>query len=326
MPDVGDITTEMTTGSERPSVVLLLGVTASGKTQIALRLAQRLGAEIVSIDSMQVYRRMDVGTAKATVEERRAVPHHLIDVLEPSESFSVARCVDLADAAIADITGRGRLPLLVAGTPLYLMALMYGMFDGPSANPDFRAKLSQRAEREGLAVLHTELARVDPEAASRVHPNDYKRIERALEVHHLTGRPLSEQQGQWSAERLRYPATIVGIRREKEDASRRINARVRAMMANGLVDEVKFLLAEPMGLSEQARQALGYAQIIEHLNGKMSIEDAVEKIKIQTRRLAKHQRTWFRKFHTTQWIDVAPEDAVASISEQLEDSIGGNPR
>ncbi|MFQ5411263.1 MAG: tRNA (adenosine(37)-N6)-dimethylallyltransferase, partial [Phycisphaerae bacterium] len=155
---MGDNTIEMTTGSERPSVVLLLGVTASGKTQVALQLAQRLGAEIVSIDSMQVYRRMDVGTAKATDEERRVVPHHLIDVLEPSESFSVARCVELADAAIADIAGRGRLPLLVAGTPLYLMGLMYGMFDGPSANPDFRAELGRRAEREGLAALHAELA------------------------------------------------------------------------------------------------------------------------------------------------------------------------
>jgi tRNA dimethylallyltransferase len=306
-----------TTSANRPPLVLLLGVTASGKSSVALELAAALHAEIVSVDSMQVYRRMDIGTAKPTKEDRRRVPHHLVDVAEPSESFSVARFVDAADAAIAEIAMRGRRPLVLAGTPLYLMGLMYGMFDGPSADEAFRAVLRRRADREGPAGLHAELSRVDPDAAQRIHLNDYKRIERALEVYHLTGRPLSSQQAQWSAEQMRYPATVIGIRREKEDASRRINARVKAMIEAGLVEEVRSLLAETPGPSEQARQALGYAQIIDHLAGRLSLQDAIEQIKIQTRRLAKHQRTWFRKFRTTQWLPVAADETDASIGRRL---------
>ncbi|MCG8406290.1 MAG: tRNA (adenosine(37)-N6)-dimethylallyltransferase MiaA [Phycisphaerales bacterium] len=306
---------------ETPSIVLLLGVTGSGKTATALPLAERLDAEIVSVDSMQVYRRMDIGTAKPTPGERRQVPHHLIDVVEPSEAFSVARFVDLADGAIAEIAARGRMPLTVAGTPLYLMGLMYGMFEGPSADEAFRADLSRRAEHEGLPALHAELARVDPEAAARIHPNDYKRIERALEVYHLSGQPLSAQQGQWDANEMRYPATVVGIRREKDDASRRINARVKAMIQAGLVDEVRSLLDEPDGLSEQARQALGYAEIIDHLQGGTGLEEAVERIKIHTRRLAKHQRTWFRKFRTVRWLDVTPDETTSSICGRLAELV-----
>lgn len=313
--------------ADTPNIILLLGVTASGKTSVALGLADSLGAEIVSVDSMQVYRRMNIGTAKATAEERRLVPHRLIDVAEPSESFTAARFADLADAAIAGIHANGRRPLVVAGTPLYLMSLMYGMFEGPSADADHRAELRRQADDQGVAALHRRLASVDPQAAERIHPNDYKRIERALEVHHLTGRPLSELQTQWAAETLRYPATIVGIRRTKEDASRRINARVKAMIDAGLVDEVRSLLAEPDGLSTQARQALGYAQIIAHLDGQMSLADAVEQIKIQTRRLAKHQRTWFRKFPTARWLDVEEDEPAASVCERLEQLMiqGGPP-
>jgi len=343
-------------------MVLLLGTTASGKTAAALALAPLLNAEIVSIDSMQVYRRMDIGTAKPTQTERAAVRHHLIDVVEPSESFSVARFVELADAAIADITARGKTVLAVAGTPLYLMGLMYGMFDGPSADESFRAALRERAAREGTAALHAELAQIDPAAAARIHPNDLKRIERALEVHRLTGRPLSAMQTQWDAAHLRYPAVVIGIRREKEDTSRRINQRVRQMIDAGLVDEVRSLLGGPLdpgarrvgtahhnppaapyggqcppyeapspsqgegrgegaALSEQARQAVGYAEILAHLHGECSLDDAIEQIKINTRRLAKHQRTWFRKFPMTQWVDVTDDESEESVSRKLYDAI-----
>jgi tRNA dimethylallyltransferase len=302
-------------------MILLLSCTAGGKTAASLELAQRLNAEILSIDSMQVYRRMNIGTAKPTPPELARVPHHLIDVAEPSQPFSAARFVAIADRAIADIASRGHRVLALAGTPLYLMALIYGMFDGPSADETFRAALRDRAQREGSPALHAELAKVDPEAGGRIHPNDYKRIERALEVWHATGRRLSEQQQQWSSEAMRYPVTVVGIRREKDDNSRRINARVKAMIDAGLVDEVRSLLAEPAGLGEQARQALGYAQIIAHLQGEMSLEDAIEQIKIQTRRLAKHQRTWFRKFTTTQWLDVPTEEPGPSIADRLYDLI-----
>ncbi|MBN2560341.1 MAG: tRNA (adenosine(37)-N6)-dimethylallyltransferase MiaA [Phycisphaerae bacterium] len=302
---------------DQPSIILLLGCTASGKSAVSLELARRLNAEILSIDSMQVYRRMNIGTAKPSPTELAAVPHHLIDVAEPSESFSVGRFVEMADRTVVEITSRRRCVLAVAGTPLYLMGLMYGMFDGPSADESLRARLRQRAEQEGKAALHAELANVDPQSADRIHPNDYKRIERALEVWHLTGRPLSEQQWQWSASAMRYPAKVVGIRREKEDNSRRINARAQAMIEAGLVDEVRSLLAEPCGLGEQARQALGYAQILAHLRGEMSLGDAIEEIKIQTRRLAKHQRTWFRKFTVTRWLGVSPDEPTASITNRL---------
>lgn len=319
-------------------MVLLLGTTASGKSAAALSLAPQLDAEIVSIDSMQVYRRMDIGTAKPTPAERAAVQHHLIDVVEPSESFSVARFVELADAAIVDIAARGKTVLAVAGTPLYLMGLMYGMFEGPSADEAFRAALRERAAREGTPALHAELAAIDPAAAARIHPNDLKRIERALEVHRLTGQPLSAKQTQWGAAHLRYPAVVVGIRREKEDTSRRINQRVRQMIDAGLVDEVRALLDEPAGdatpsprqgerrgecapLSEQARQAVGYAEILAHLRGECSLEDAIERIKINTRRLAKHQRTWFRKFPMTRWVDVSADESEVSVARRLLDAI-----
>jgi len=298
-------------------IALLLGVTAGGKSACALEVARALNAEIVSVDSMQVYRGMNIGTAKPAPAERAAVPHHMIDILDPWESCSAARFAALADAAIADIATRGRLPLVVGGTPLYVMSLMFGMFDGPPADAAFRDALRERAATEGVAALHAELAQSDPAAADRIHPNDYKRIERALEVLSATGRPLSEQQVQWDAGKLRYDARVCGLRREKEDASRRINARVRRMVADGLVDEVRRLLDHPRGLSAQARQALGYAQIIDHLEGRASLEDAVEAIKIQTRRFAKHQRTWYRKFHFADWIDVAADDSPEHIGSRV---------
>lgn len=298
-------------------MVLLLSCTAGGKTEVSLDLAERLGAEVLSVDSMQVYRRMDIGTAKPAVAELARVPHHMIDVAEPSESFSVARFVEEADSAIAQILGRGHRVLALAGTPLYLMGLMYGMFDGPSADEGFRGELRGRASREGTAALHAELSRVDPEAAGRIHPNDYKRIERALEVWHATGRRLSEQQRQWAVTTLRYPVVVVGIRRQREDTARRINARVKAMMQAGLVDEVRSLLEAPGGLSRQARQALGYAQIISHLRGDLSLEAAVEQIKIQTRHFAKHQRTWFRKFTMARWLDVDSDGPPREVAERL---------
>ncbi|MBX3394145.1 MAG: tRNA (adenosine(37)-N6)-dimethylallyltransferase MiaA [Phycisphaerae bacterium] len=306
--------------SSKPPLILLLGVTASAKSAVAIELAQWFNAEIVSVDSMQVYRRMNIGTAKPTAQELSAVRHHLVDVVDPHESFSAARFTEMADEAIAGIAARGKTPLVVAGTPLYLMSLMYGLFDGPSADSGLREEFRRRAGEHGIGALHSDLTRVDPEAAARIHPNDYKRIERALEVHAVTGRPLSEQQVQWSAGALRYRAVVVGIRREKEEASRRINSRVRGMIETGLVEEVRSLLSEPPGLSEQARQAVGYAEIIAYLAGAMSLEDAVERIKINTRRLAKHQRTWFRKFPMTEWVDAAGDDTGA-IANQIAEVI-----
>ncbi len=304
-----------------PRVDLLIGCTASGKGAVGLHVARRLGAEILSLDSMKVYRRMDVGTAKPSAERRAAVPHHLLDVVEPSESFSVARYVELADAAIADITARGRRVLAVGGTALYFKALVEGLFEGPPADPEIRAEIRARAEREGTETLHAELAAVDPEAASRIHRNDLRRIERAIEVHRLTGTPISRLQTQWDQQTHRFDCHVVGLRRSKEDHSRRSNHRVKRMIEAGFVDEVRSLLAEPEPLSEQARQALGYAEMIEHLEGKTTFEDAVDAIKIHTRQFAKHQRTWFRRFHQTQWIDAAENDSVDSLAQRVLDAL-----
>lgn len=298
-------------------VTFILGCTGSGKGALGRELALRAGGEIISIDSMKVYRRMDIGTAKPSAEVRAQVPHHLIDVVEPSEEFSVAQYVRLAEAAIAEIQARQRPIFVVGGTPLYIKALSEGLFDGPGANPELRARLSETAEREGLAVLYARLQQVDRQAASKIHANDQRRIVRALEVHELTGRPISELQEQWDKERTKFDCLFIGLRREREDQNQRINERVRKMMAAGLVAEVRSLLAEPIPLSTAAKQALGYAEIIDFLAGKHDLDAAVELIKINTRGLAKAQRTWFRRFNKTQWIDLSPDSKAGDLADML---------
>ncbi len=299
-------------------MVLVLGVTASGKARLGFELARTLDGEIISVDSMKVYRRMDIGTAKPSKEAQQQVRHHLIDVVEPSASFSVGLFLEKALAAIEDIRGRGKTVVAVGGTALYIKALLYGLFEGPGSDERIRTELRAQAQREGLARLHEALRRIDPEAAGRIDPNDAKRIIRALEVYQLTGRPISSFQKQFDAERPRHDWTILGLRREKAEESRRMNARVKRMIEQGLVEEVRMLLAEEKPLSRQARCAIGYAEIIEHLEGRMSLEDAVEEIKKNTRRLAKGQRTWFKTFKGVHWIDVGPEESAESVIERAK--------
>jgi len=296
-------------------VVFILGCTASGKGALGLALARRLGGRIVCVDSMKVYRRMDIGTAKPSAEARAQVRHYCIDLVEPSESFSVARYLAHADRAIAEIAGAGDVVLAVGGTALYIKALSEGLFEGPGTDEATRRRLKARVRREGLGALHAELARVDPEAAARIHPNDEKRIIRALEVYALAGVPISRLQRQWDQPRRRYECIFLGLRRSREDTNRRINARVKRMVQRGLREEVASLLAEPAGLSPQAAQAVGYAEMIAHLRGHLSLEETVERIKINTRRLAKQQRTWFRRFRDVCWIDVGEDDSVEATAE-----------
>jgi tRNA dimethylallyltransferase len=297
-------------------MVLILGVTASGKGRLGLELAQRLDGEIVSIDSMKVYRRMDIGTAKPSAEARRMAPYHMIDVVEPSDAFSVGLFCEQARVVIDGIRSRGKTVVAVGGTALYIKALLYGLFEGPGSDEQIRAELRARAEREGLARLHWELAQIDPATADRVHRNDAKRIIRALEVHQLTGKPISSFQKQFEADNAIDEWVIIGLRREKELESRRINARVKRMIEQGLVDEVRSLLAEDAPLSQQARSAIGYAEMIEHVEGRIPLDDAVEQIKKNTRRLAKGQRTWFKTFRNVNWIDIAEDDSVESVLER----------
>ena len=294
-------------------MILILGVTASGKGRLAFDLAEHLDAEIISIDSMKVYRRMDIGTAKPPKEARQRVKYHLIDMVEPSDSFSVGAFIDAASDAMEQIKSRNRKIVAVGGTALYIKSLLYGLFDGAGTDEKIRTELRSRAEAEGLAELHRELTKIDPVAAERINPNDAKRIVRALEVYQLTGKPISSFQKQWQQRQMKHDWTIIGLRREKADASSRINKRVKNMIDAGLVDEVKSLLAEDRPLSDQARCAIGYAEIIDYLNGKTSLKDAVERIKINTRRLAKGQRTWFKTFRNVNWLDIAPEEPLEKI-------------
>jgi len=266
---------------------------------------------------MKIYRRMDIGTAKPSPEMRAEIPHECIDIAEPSEGFSVARYVEHADAAIRKIRAAGAVPLAVGGSSLYIKALSEGLFEGPRADEKLRGALRRRALDEGPRALHRELGRVDPEAAARIHPNDEKRIVRALEVYHATGKPISELQRQWDAGRSRYDCTFIGLRRCKADLHARINARAGRMIRAGLRDEVARLLAEPGGLSAQAAQAVGYAEMIDHLRGDCTLDEALERIKINTRRLAKKQRTWQRRWKDVRWFDVSPEETPELVAGRV---------
>jgi len=296
--------------------ILILGVTASGKGRLAHELAGANDAEIISIDSMKVYRRMDIGTAKPGKEARLKLRYHLVDVVEPSEFFSVGRFLELSQKAVEEITSRGKNVIAVGGTALYIKAFLYGLFDAPGGDEKIREKLRQEAESEGLAKLHQRLEEVDRSAAKDIHPNDARRIIRALEVYTITGKGISSFQKQFDAKSPKDDWLIIGLRRERELQSKRINARVKNMIEAGLVEEVRALLGADEPLSRQARCAIGYAEIIEHLEGKMSLDEAAEQIKKNTRRLAKGQRTWFKTFRDVNWIDIAQEEPAESVLEK----------
>ncbi len=295
--------------------ILILGVTAGGKGRLAFELAKKIGAEIISIDSMKVYRRMDIGTAKPPLENRQTIKHHLIDVVEPSESFSVDAFLNMTQQAVNEIEGKGKPVVAVGGTAMYIKALLYGIFEGPGTNENIRNNLKEQIQKFGLEELHKKLFIIDPQAASRIHRNDEKRIIRALEVYELTGRPISSFQSQFSS-KPKDEWLVIGLQRDKADASSRINTRVKKMVEMGLVDEVKSLLAEEKPLSMQAGCAIGYAEIINYLQGNETLEKSIEQIKINTRRFAKAQRTWFKTFRFVNWLNVAPDDTIEQVLER----------
>ena len=303
--------------------LLILGVTASGKGRLAFDLAESLGAEIISIDSMKVYRRMDIGTAKPPRQAREHIKYHLINVVEPSESFNVGSFLDLAYDAMEQIESRKKRIIAVGGTALYIKALLYGLFEGPGSDKQIRAELQAEAENEGLEELYRQLTEIDPVTAERIGRRDRKRIIRALEVHRITGKPISSLQQQFDAEKPLHDWTIIGLRREKSVESSRINQRVKKIIEAGLVDEVKRLLAEEKPLSQQARCAIGYAEIIDYLNGKISLDDAAELIKKNTRRFAKNQRTWFKTFKDVHWLDIDPDEQPEKILIRTKTTLEG---
>ena len=279
---------------------ILAGPTASGKTSLGIRLAERLGAEIVSVDSMAVYRGLDVGTAKPAAAQRARVPHHLVDVVDPAERYSVARWLADVTAALERIRGRGRAVLFVGGTPLYLRALRDGLEPLPGADPDLRSRLAAEAERDGSPALHARLAAADPVAARRIHPHDLKRIVRALEVVAATGGPLPVTAATPPHPAFTRRMMILDVPRAILAA--RIDRRVERMFSGGLVEETRRALEGPGGIGPTAAQAAGYAEAIDLLAGRIGSAEAVRRTQSRTRQLAKRQRTWLRSFADAVWI------------------------
>lgn len=301
----------------KPRILVIAGPTAVGKTEYAIYAAQKFNGEIVSCDSMQLYKYMDIGSAKPTAEERTQAVHHLVDFVDPREEFSVARYQKLAINAIEDIISRGRLPIISGGTGLYLNSILYNMDFGESPkNDEFRRKLENIVSEQGSGVLHDMLRKKDPRAAEEIHPNNTKKIIRALER-------LEEGEGciqpfsSISDDSLRYDACLIGLTRDREELYDRINRRVDILAHNGLFDEVKSLM--DMGLSEDdiSMKGIGYKEIFEYFNQKLSYEDTIELIKKNTRHYAKRQLTWFRRYDKMNWINLSEYLNEGDVMEDI---------
>jgi len=296
-------------------VLALVGPTAVGKTELGIALAEALGGEVISADSRQVYRYMDIGTAKPTPEQRAKVPHHMIDVVLPDQYFSAGEYARLAAEAIQDVARRGKVPIVVGGSGLYLSALFDGLFEERARNPALRQALRERAQREGPEALHLELRKVDPEAAARIHPHDLQRIVRALEVYRTTGRPISA----WQKERrppLKAQVTWVGLDMERSELYRRIDLRVEEMVERGLVDEVRTLIGMGYGPELPALRTVGYKEVFPYLEGKRGLEETIAQIKRNTHSYARRQLIWFRRDPRIKWLDAGTdeEDLLRAIS------------
>jgi tRNA dimethylallyltransferase len=292
-------------------VWVLTGPTGSGKSELALQVAERLGAEIVAMDSMTLYRGMDIGTAKPSIADRARIPHHLIDLRDPWESANVAWWLQQAKQTCGEIHARGRRVLFVGGTPLYIKALLHGIFDGPPADHAIRRRLEIQSQLEGPESLHSKLRGVDPITANKLHPNDTRRIVRALEVWELTGKPISHWQQQWDGAAYQKMINCCWLERPREELYSRINARVEQMIARGWVDEVSRLRQLPRPISREAGQALGYAEIGEYLDGNLSLDQAILAIQMRSRQFAKRQMTWFRHLPGCESIQVTGEETTS---------------
>ena len=286
---------------KKPLVIVVVGPTASGKTSLSIELAKRLDGEIVSADSMQIYCDMDIATAKPDKDEMQGIPHHLIDFLPVGESFSVARYKELAMSAVADIIKRGKQPIVAGGTGLYIDTLINNTEFLDYEESDLRERLEKRCEAEGVETLFAELAKIDPESAEKLHINDTKRIIRALEVYYSTGKTMSDQRELSHLNESEYNWCIIGINAENRQVLyERINKRVDLMCEAGLIDEAKEFFS--LGCSKTAKQAIGYKELKPYFDGLVSLEEALDKLKTETRRYAKRQLTWFRKNEKINWL------------------------
>jgi len=306
-------------------ILVLAGPTAVGKTELSLQLAEAVGAEIVGMDSVQIYRELDIGSAKATPDERARIPHHVIDLLAPDAEHNVGDYGEHAKAAIADIAARGKRAIVVGGTGLYLRVLVHGLLDAPEPDWDLRAEHDRVVAEHGVPHLHEELGRIDPELAERLHPNDLVRISRGLEIFAQTGRKLSELQREHQFKRPNFDALKIGLIRPREELYQRVNQRVDLMLEQGFVNEVRGLI-ERYGHEIKPMGALGYKQMVEHLVGGVSLEDAAERMKKATRRYVKQQIGWLRGEPGVRWArapllggdGVVREDVVRAVRAFFE--------
>jgi tRNA dimethylallyltransferase len=304
-------------------LLALVGPTTVGKTATAIWLAQEFNGEVVSADSRYLYRGMDIGTDKPSLAQRQAVPHHLIDILDPRDDYSLALYQRDAYRAIADIQARGKLPILAGGTPLYIRAVLEGWRIPPAPpNPALRAALEERARREGPEALHRELARVDPIAAARISPSNVRRVIRALEIFTQTGQPMTALEGRQPPP---WRVLIIGLTLPRDELYRRIDERVDRQVAQGLVDEVRALLAQNVPPTAPALSALGYQQIVAYLQGRFTLEEAIARIKFDTHRYARHQLTWLRRLPHVQWIRIDQPGWEAQVRALVAAFLAGLP-
>lgn len=297
-------------------IIAVAGPTASGKTALAVEIAKAVGGEIVSCDSMQIYKEMSIGTAKPDAEEMQGIPHHMLDFVEPERRYSVADFVEDARACIDDILARGKVPVIAGGTGLYMDSVLNNIsFADFDSDPDFREEMQKMAEAEGNDAVHNLLQKIDPEAAEKIHPNNVRRVIRALEVCKVTGKTFT----QVNLESVRdavYDALIIGIDRNREQLYERINLRVDIMLEKGLLAEVKRLWEKGIGADTTAMQAIGYKELARFLDGRCSYDDAVDKIKMESRRYAKRQLTWFRRNPEIVWFDADEEGFYEKVFEK----------
>jgi tRNA dimethylallyltransferase len=306
----------------RENLVVIVGPTAVGKTALSIELAKRFAGEIISGDSMQVYRGMDIGTAKITSDEMEGIPHYFIDTHAPDEAFSAVEFQQQAKRFIRDCNERGKLPIIVGGTGLYIQSVIYDyQFSSAPQDQEFRSQMETLVSEQGKAILHERLVRVDPITAKRLHPNDVKRIIRALEIHHQTGLTMADFQQR--SEQSPYELRMIGLTMDRSLLYERINQRVDLMIAQGLIEEVECLLDHGYQADLSSMQAIGYKEIIDYIQGKQTREEAIELLKKNSRNYAKRQLTWFRNMQRVQWFDVTERSCWQEIVEKIQYDVAG---
>lgn len=303
-----------------PYLYVLAGPTGIGKSKLAMALASRHNGEIISADSRQIYKYLDIGTAKPKAEERALVPHHLIDICLPSEIVSAGRFMNLSREVMKDIWRRGKKAFLVGGTGLYIRAAISGIFEGPGKNEEIRRELEEEAETFGSEFLYERLKKIDAKAASGLHPHDGRRIIRALEVFLSSGKKMSDWQKEVSSPC--FTSVIVGLFQEREDLYEKIESRIDVMLSQGLVEEAKGLIAKGFEESFAVKESIGYQEIKEYLNGRLSLEDSVKLLKQNSRRFAKRQMTWFRGEKGVKWVEVKKGESEEELIAKIEEAFG----